>query len=291
MKTILPVLFALIGFASCKKDIPFVTETAQSASENITVAGRLNAQEKVKLYKAWSSNGYIYHGASSIKRFFYVELSNLGFNKKVFVHHKLQDGSWKDFALAYQKNIGNNAEMWVLEMDLSTNFGSTVQPPQLGNEFAIRYEVNGQVFWDNNGGTNYKMGQSDGMYLQPGLHISNDSKDSYFAYYPNATSSTFNVVADIRNLAYDKKVNVVYTTDGWKTVNKAPLQFTYNYAIGSGSSIISPNIFGIERWRTTISIKPISASRVEYALSYNVNGTEYWDNNFGLNYKLLLARY
>jgi len=161
----------------------------------------------------------------------------------------------------------------------------------LGEEFAIFYEVNGQVYWDNNRGNNYKMSATSGMYLQDGLHISNDVKDSYFAYYPNTYASQLNVVVDVRNLGYEKKVTLVYTTDGWRTIKYAPMQFAQYYGIGSGSSLVSPNQFGIERWRINLPVEDVSISRVEYAVSYKVNGAEYWDNNYGRNYRMLLARY
>jgi hypothetical protein len=39
----------------------------------------------------------------------------------------------------------------------------------------------------------------------------------------------------------------------------------------------------MERWYSSISMDP-SVSKIEYAVVYKVNGTQYWDNNFGKNY-------
>lgn len=295
MRLLFTAVLFLTTFLSCRKDLPVAEAETTSIQKELSAknntASRLAGQEKVKLYKAWSSNAWVYHGAHSTKRYFYAEVANIGYEKKVVVHHKMLDGSWRDFALQYDKSSENNGEIWKLELDLSTNFSSTVAPPQLGDEFAIYYQVNGQVYWDNNRGNNYKMNATSGMYLQDGLNISNDVKDSYFAYYPNTTASQLNVVADVRNLAYEKMVTLVYTTDGWRTVKKVPMQFAQYYSIGSGSTLVSPNQFGIERWRINVPVEDISMSRVEYAISYKVNGTEYWDNNYGRNYRMLLARY
>jgi len=295
MKNFLTVVLLLTTLLSCRKDLPVFENETTSINKKLTdkknTASRLASHEKVKLYKAWSSYGYVYHGAYSSKRYFYVEVANIAYGKKVFVHHKMLNGSWQNFPLQYDKTSDNNAEIWKLELDLSSNFGSTIAPPQLGEEFAIFYEVNGQVYWDNNRGNNYKMSATSGMYLQDGLHISNDVKDSYFAYYPNTYASQLNVVVDVRNLGYEKKVTLVYSTDRWRTTKYAPMQFALYYSIGSGSSLISPNQFGIERWRINLPVEDISMSRVEYAVSYKVNGTEYWDNNYGRNYRMLLARY
>ena len=159
MKQFLAVVLLISTLISCRKDLPVAEHEMTSINNKLThkqnIASRLANQEKVKLYKAWSSHAYVYHGAYSAKRYFYVEVANIAYGKKVVVHHKMLNGTWQNFALQYDRASDNNAEIWKLELDLSTNFGSNVTPPQLGDEFAIFYEVNGQVYWDNNEGNNY----------------------------------------------------------------------------------------------------------------------------------------
>lgn len=286
--SILSLILIVVFFSCTKKDMVLPDNLQNNTSSFDQPVARLNNQEKIKLFKAWSSVGYVYAGYYSKRKNIYAEVANLGYNKKVYVHHKMADDTWMDFELKYIKAADNNTEIWGWENDYS---GYTSSPNNnFGNQFVLKYEVNGQTYWDNNAGLNYSMGLSDGMYLQTGLNVSVDTYASYFSNYGNATSSSFNVVADIRNIAYNKIVTVVYTSNNWQTVQTAPLNFAQYYSIGNGVSLISPNVFGTERWIANINLNSM-IKNIEYAVSYKVNGIEYWDNNFGNNYKVTLKNY
>ena len=162
----------------------------------------------------------------------------------------------------------------------------------LGDQFAIEYIVNGQTYWDNNGGNNYFINNSDGMFLQDGLNVSLDTYTTYlqnYSYSPSPTSF-FSVVVDVRNIGYSKNVTMVYTTDNWKTTKTAALSFAQYYAIGDGVSLVNPNRFGIERWTNYMNVDS-TVKTIQLAISYKVNGVEYWDNNYGKNYQIQLQKY
>lgn len=80
------------------------------------------------------------------------------------------------------------------------------------------------------------------------------------------------IYAQLRSLAYDKDVRVRYSTDNWATYEE--VQGTFNYSFPDSA---------IESW--VVSVPATQA--FEYAISYKVNGTTYWDNNFGANYTFL----
>mgnify|MGYP001171482110 CR=1 FL=1 len=272
----------LLLFA-CQKNNELVKQSKQTSSS------RLATNQTIKLHKAWASYGWVYHGAFTKRKTFYAEVANLAYDKKVYVHHKMADGTWEDFELSYVSSIGNNTELWSYNYEFA-GYSNPYMDKSFGDEFVLKYVVNGQTYWDNNSGANYRMGNNDGMLFANDLFVSTDLKGTYCYLYPGQTSSSFYVVVDVKNLAYDKQVNIVYTTDGWKTTQTTPLQYTSTYAISSGGYVTSPNVFGVERWIKTISL-PTTVNNIEFAVSYKVNGQEYWDNNFGKNHKITVIRY
>jgi hypothetical protein len=81
----------------------------------------------------------------------------------------------------------------------------------------------------------------------------------------------------VKNLAPEKKVEIVYTTDSWKTTGV--IQAVYQGKDGNTPSQ--------EYWRVQSEIT-CSGKTIEYAIAYTVNGQTSWDNNFGRNYKITL---
>ena len=84
-----------------------------------------------------------------------IKVENIAYVKNVFLRCKDSYlNVWKDIPANYSKplNKDNTYELW----DVETAFtGKNI-------EFAIKYDVNGQTYWDNNGGKNYviKKGES-----------------------------------------------------------------------------------------------------------------------------------
>lgn len=281
MKRILSILLLSVLFFSCKKDIAFTSQAVQS---DLVTPG----QQNVKLYKCWSVDEFSGYGPSTIVKTFYVEVANLAYQKNVYIHHLMVDGTWQDLPLTYINSIDANTDMW----ELNYSYISTAPTSQaLGNQFAIKYVVNGQTYWDNNGGNNYQISGTVGMYLQNGINVSVDTNYSYYAAYTPPSNSNFYISVDLRNIAYAKNVSVVYSTDGWKTVQTAPLSFPNYLIIGEETSLPNPNPFGIERWTGSITVTPSTQQFIQFAVSYTVNGQTYWDNNFGKNYQLQVHQY
>jgi carbohydrate/starch-binding protein with CBM21 domain len=88
----------------------------------------------------------------------------------------------------------------------------------------------------------------------------------------NFNGSTLTLNIGVQNLSFTKTVGIVYTTNNWATIGTA--FGTFDRTMSSG----------LEVWDVTVAVG--SAPDVQFAIFYQVLGTEYWDNNFGANYQL-----
>ncbi len=191
----------------------------------------------------------------------YVEVENLSPNKVVTIHYSADGVTWKDTQAEYFKATQGNYEAWKFRTDsfsVGMRGSATVQ-------FAIKYEVNGNTYWDNNNGANYTVKAGYGVSSQYDF----GSTAVAMWYQSNVVDEKVNIYAQLKSLAYDKGVRVRYSTDNWATYEE--VQGTFNYSFPDSA---------IESW--VVSVPATQA--FEYAISYKVNGTTYWDNNFGANY-------
>ncbi len=264
MRKIYLVLVAVLGLYSCTTD----TDHLDSSSESIEVAAK-KSSDNVKLLKAWTSNSSSPIQRKYVRRFV-VKVKNLAFKKEVAIHHATYNGNWIDIPLTYQQSINNDEEIWVGEVAPDTEIYS--------DEFAVKYNVNGQTYWDNNNGTNYSMLVNMGAYLASEIEVFVDS------FYTRFTGSYFAINVDARrNYGSAGAVEVVYTTDDWVTTKRASLSYQRYFRVGYAHYIQSPNQFDIDKWETSVQVDP-SVNSIEYAIVYKTGGEEYWDNNFGKNY-------
>jgi len=282
MKNFILLLLTAALF-SCSKEIETPAADQKNQSVN-TSSARLATNENVKLFSARTVAAY-YSRSYIREKSFYVEVANLSPTKQVIVHHKMTDGTWKDFPLSYVKPSENNAEIWGWDVNygVGTPAAATFASVAFADEFAIKYVVNGQTYWDNNAGKNYNISSptiTDGMFLQNRLNI---NADTYHSKFSTAATNNLQIQADVRNLNYNKEVTLVYTTNNWTTVNYAPLNFANTYGFGGANFFLNPNQKDFEKWTVSATVNP-AVSKVIFALRYRVNGQEYWDNNFGANY-------
>ncbi|GHU83873.1 glycogen-binding regulatory subunit of S/T protein phosphatase I [Clostridia bacterium] len=199
-----------------------------------------------------------------------IEVENLGYSKLVTVHYRFIDStgagsSWYDTSASYYQTLVTGKEAWSFTTGTqNSGYRGTVKV-----EFAIKYEVNGQEYWDNNGGQNYKVfsgGWGEQSYMAigtAGLKVEPN---------PSAYSNTLSGAIQLVNYDYSKVVTIRYTTDNWATYNDASATY---YSTISGT--------GLERWTFSVPL-PTGTTSVQFAASYTVSGTTYWDNNFGDNY-------
>jgi hypothetical protein len=196
-------------------------------------------------------------GSFSYQGEYQIVVENLAFQKQVAIHGSSgAGGPFVDRPAAFQESLPGGLELWK----------ATTSDQLL--EFAVEYGVNGSTFWDNNGGANY---------LQPPVF---DEFDALLGNEPELVQGSagfsdathVRVDAAVKNLAFAKQVGMVFTTDGWATAQVA--NGAFDHVLKSGNEV----------WPIQAAVG--AARRVEYALFYDVNGQQFWDNNFGRNYVL-----
>lgn len=190
----------------------------------------------------------------------YIAVKNLGYDKKVTVHYNTPASStvWSDIDATY---VGTNAsdgyEIWRFETP------TTYSLDGLGDiQYAIRYEVNGQTYWDNNNGKNYQT--NDFTASRP--HVISTVKS-----YEN-NQQFLNVYIGTKKSVSPDAVRLRYTEDNWATYSDVDAVSTnevfYNYDTNC--------------WVAKIPIS--SGKQVQFSAYYELNGNQYWDNNLGSNY-------
>ena len=199
------------------------------------------ATDNVSFYYS-DSRLYSYIRIKSI----YIKVKNISYEKNVTVHYK-NTGSdqWCDSPATYVKDLGDGYEIW--EASIS-NFGPVVE------KFCIKYEVNGNTYWDNNNG------KDDSSYDTLGVapvHVMR-------GYYDLQN----NIKVQLKDYAYEKDVKVVYTYDNWATKESTNLSYK------------EKTLDGNEIWAANIDKR----NSIQYYIEYTVNGQTYYDNNFGSNY-------
>ncbi len=223
--------------------------------------------EMVKMFRA-SSFIHSRNGMTQYTRSFEIRVKNVSYEKVVGVHHHMLDGNWTNLAARYVRPADNGYEIWSVSVySLNTN---NFQP-----EFAVYYTVNGRTYWDNNGGADYSLMVGDGVLLGQGVAV----LQAYASY--NNEIASFSI--DLQNLAYIKTVEIVYTTDNWASSTVIPAGFDSYYFYGY-AFLQSPNRAGVERWSARANV--LISTPIKYFIKYTVNGREYFDNNFGADYKL-----
>lgn len=189
----------------------------------------------------------------------------------VTVHYTYDGVNWQDVnASLYKDSDGHHVYLF------STSPKSASFSYYYKNyvRFAIRYEKDGQVYWNNNNGQDFILQSSNiapnhPYYLGKNALLATNSRLNTVS--SNGTNFAGNIV--LKNLAYDKEVFVRYTTDHWQTYYDLPAYYVSNYNDGN-------EVWSYEKVFTN------EVNAVEFAVCYKVNGITYWDNNFGRNYKV-----
>jgi len=196
---------------------------------------------------------------------FSVVVQNLAFTKLVGIWgHDVGTGTWSFNPCSYSKSVPGNLEIWTGGWDEGI-------PP---DQFDVEYQALGNIFWDNNAGYNYSMGFAEGA---EGVQTSVIGPNVLAVGFQVDGAGNLNVQVLVKNIAFNKQVAIVYTTDNW---------FTYQNAFGTYSQSFSPastpHQLNAELWNI---VAPVGIGATgQFAVFYNVAGTTYWDNNFGLNY-------
>ncbi|GAA0077928.1 carbohydrate-binding protein [Clostridium sp. CTA-5] len=190
----------------------------------------------------------------------YIRVKNLAYDKKVIVHYAENYGkSWQDKNAEYVKTNPDGSEIW--RFNITTKYQ--------GSEFAIKYEVNGKTYWDNNNGKNYSVGLT---YHDVQLGRNNICvKLSSFS--PDSEYEKLSAKICVRNTG-KKPTNVKlrYSQDNWKTYKEVDAEPAQSY----GNEVLDYIARTNDVDKTSKDIK--------YAVYAVIDGVEYCDDNFGSYY-------
>ncbi len=204
-------------------------------------------------------------GSHSYFAFFSVLVDNLAFDKQVSILAHDDVTGWNFHACSFSVSTPGNGEIWTAQL------GS----PAI-DQFVIEYQVLGQTFWDNNGAANYLLDIAAAEARDGTNTVALNTNVLVQGHFADSTG-TLGVDLLLRNLDFTKQVGLVYTTDGWATFHSASGVFQEGFAPFNHPS--QPNA---ESWHIAAPVG--IGQHGQFAVFYSVNGTTFWDNNFGVNY-------
>lgn len=214
-----------------------------SAAVSVQPAQVSAESQHVQLYYAVQGKG----SDGKVDTYGDISIQNIAYVKDVVVHYTVDGQNWNDLKASYVKPDQNNSgyEVWHFDIDQGVS------------KFAIKYQVNGNTYWDNNGQSNYTFtGKSDSNadVVLGKSTVVEASGDGFGGIY-------------VKNLAYQKTVGIRYSTDNWATYHDLDTSFLYS-----------------QDANTDEFNSPCIPEGSKYAVYYTVNGQKYWDNNYGDNY-------
>jgi hypothetical protein len=207
----------------------------------------------------------------------FIEVENIAYEKRVVV--RWRNGDSVETQATYVRSTGGHLEIWRASSPTHSCW-SNEGPGTLSIKFAIRYDVGGNTYWDNNGGWDYCCAcWSDGnsVVLGPNLLLKSA------AVVEGTAGEYLQGEIFVKNLGYAKRIDVIYTTDRWVHAQTARAAFreAANEYVGHAN----------ERWEFSAPLGRQKDFSVEvgFALRYQVNGEQYWDDNLGLDYVICKA--
>jgi Carbohydrate/starch-binding module (family 21) len=205
-----------------------------------------------------------------------AKVQNLAFAKDVAIHYAQPDGTWAERPLPFQRWFGTYDTF-------SRNDGTFVT-----TEFVVRYTVNGQTFWDNNGGTNYRVDE-----LRPNTVGGNVVLNKAIARRGLQAGGGFTVVTSwvegeiyVKNLSFNKRVGIRLSANDWASFRDTDASFAGLVTVAEGLSQVEVWTFKTPEFNLDVST-PV----FRFAIFYNNldSGEWFWDNNFGQDYTLSKA--
>ena len=251
--------------------------------------------DEIKLLHA-SSMYTSYRGAGSQAVKLNILVKKSDSEKEVVVHLREPNEEWSYYNASYLKEAAEGYEIWSFYKSYCS--GYTCGPQDYGVNsldktgdvfFAVKLISNGSEYWDNNSGNNYHFSRNDGHLLtSPEIYHAEKGNVVNYSYIGKRVLQGKVVV---KNIAADKDIKVIYSSDGWNTVHAGSTKFLEPHQVNTVyTSVENPNIHGTEVWGFGeegygIDLVDIpDAIKIEYKIQYTVDGQTYIDDNFGHNY-------
>ena len=214
-----------------------------------------------------------------------ILVRDLGAGKKVGMHYRTSNNDWVDAWGSYLYTMGDGRERWQVSFAPCYAY-SDPACSQIDPDFAVRMDVGGQSYWDNNGGANYHLNRQSGYRLANGFKAFTVSPGMVNrSQGPGAALYVYGRVL-VENLATAKTVKMIYTVNGWQTRAELPLTWVNGDQLYPPERFTNPGEFGGEAWEFSLNVP--EGNQLEYYIQYDVNGQRFYDSNFGRNYELAI---
>ena len=226
---------------------------------------------------------YVKNVISRKKRQLYQELSffmlvkNYSPDKQCEVVWSGEDGVWSSLPALYHSPIDLDKECWHAHIILTGNITKSIP----GNiKFALRYQVEGKEYWDNNHGLNYSSQADSGIKLAPNYTLLNVGFESNLYDGQKQVS----IYVAVNRFVKAKAVTIHWTLDNWRHTRTTECLLDVNYWNHHlQSNARNPNQYGIQLWHGLLNIE--NAFRLQYTLSCDCDDQVHLDNNYGSNYR------
>lgn len=246
---------------------------------SIAIAGPAAADPPPVRLKVAYGETYAVSGMTFSWTTIQVKVQNIDYQKQVTMHYRAPGSStWQDAPLAFVGHYGN--------YDVFGGNGST----PVAEEFAIRYNVPGHEFWDNNDTANYHIATFSGVV--GGNVMLNEARAVVYV----ETGAGFAIPVSriqgsiyVQNRSYHKIVGVRWSRDGGTTWQNT------NASYGGKVMAVASQVPEVEIWNfqtPTLTIVD-SATPYRFAVFYEERNDDdtatvatYWDNNFTQDYFL-----
>ena len=207
---------------------------------------------------------------------FLMTVENIAWDKLVEVHWAGEDGVWRTLRAEYHRPGGKNREIWRARATFNPSEDASL-PGDI--EFALRYRVLEQDYWDNNNSRNFVSNADSGVMLDRHAQLQNVDCNPIL----KAGQRVYPITLVVGQSLKPRQICVHWTTDNWRTTQVTPCFFRrMRWDKARGSRARNPNRYDTSLWISQLTVG--DAFRVEYAIGCETDTGVVWDNNFGQNY-------
>jgi maltose 6'-phosphate phosphatase len=209
---------------------------------------------------------------------FYIEIENLDFHKQVDVLWCDESGQWQTVAATFFAKLDERRERWQAQVVCEASAKQSLP----GNiQFGLRLRCQGQEYWDNRHGENYRSEADSGYQLGDGIQIAHLGYQNRL----QAGQKILELTVLIAQAFQAEQVTVHWTVDDWQSQRQNHCQTDRLYwDKHCASNARNPNQYGVQVWTTQLRCG--QHFRLQYSISAQIAGQPVWDNNDGQNYCL-----
>ncbi len=208
---------------------------------------------------------------------FFMLVKNYYPHKQCEVIWSDEEGNWSSLPAFYHSAINQDEEYWRAHIVFITSIEKSIP----GNiKFALRYQVQGKEYWDNNHGLNYSSQADSGVRLAPNYRLLN------VGFEANLCEGQKQVLINVavNRVVNAKVVTIHWTIDNWQHTRTTECVFNTNYWDRHlQSNARNPNQYGIQLWQGLLNMG--NAFRLQYSLCCHTDDQVLWDNNYGSYYR------